>query len=173
MPRIRTSSGISKAAPRRVNSAKTRAAKAGCSRCAYTQRNQLTGNKLVGREILFCWKDDTWYSVIVVAYYPADDEYKIVYRVDDGLETTKLELGRWILLPQKRRIYNNNILEGAIIEFTYPGDGLRHRAMIYDYAQNGLRIKIAYLDEDHTDILKGGGWEYIKHSPCVDHSLKE
>lgn len=175
MPRVvRPESGITKPGPRRASSSsKPRAAKSSCTRCAYAQRNTQTGQKLVGREILFCWKDETWYSVIVVAYYPVDDEYKIVYRVDDGLETTTLEPGRFLVIPQKRRIYNNLILEGAIIEFTYPGDGMRHQAMIYDYAQNGTRLKIAYLNEDHTDILKGGGWEFVTQSPCIDYSVKE
>lgn len=117
------------------------------------------------------YSDGEWYSVVVVRYYPEEDEYKIVYPIDDGLETKKLEPGCWILVPRRRQIYNNLVLEGATIEFTYPADGKRHRAMVYDYANSGDRIKIAYLDEDHTDILKGNGWDFIKPSPCIDTSV--
>lgn len=127
------------------------------------------GDKLVGREVLVKYVDDEWYSVMVVRYYPREDEYKIVYLIDDGLETTKLTPGRWLLVPKRRQLYNNRILQGSIIEFTYPGDGLRHRAMVYDYAHTGERIKVAYLNEDHTDILKGGGWDFVTESPCISN----
>lgn len=138
-----------------------------CPHCNLEQNPQFTGDKLVGRELLVKYNDDQWYSVIVIRYYPREDEYKIVYQIDDGLETRKLVPGRWLLVPKRRQLYDNRILQGCIIEFTYPSDGQRHRAMVYDYAHTGERIKIAYLNEDHTDILKGGGWDFITESPCI------
>lgn len=139
-----------------------------CSSCNGSLDDESPGGALLeGREILVRYSDNQWYHVIVVRYYPLTNEYKIVYKVDDGLEVLQLLPGRWMLLPKHRPLYGNLILQGAIIEFTYPTDGRRHRGMIYDYAHHGERIKIAYLEEDHTDVLKGNGWDFISTSPCI------
>lgn len=141
-----------------------------CTRCvALSQPGRPTKSALLGREILFCWGEDlNWYVAVVVAYNAVQDEYRIVYRADDALETTKLVEGRWILLPKHRVTYDNKMLIGAVIEFIYPGDGKRHRAMVYEHSTDGDRIKIAYLNEEKTDLLCGSGWVYITQSPCAD-----
>ena len=133
-------------------------------------RQQTLGQDLVGREILVCWDDGVWYDAVVVQYYYDDEEYKIVYRADDGIEVTKLCNRRWILVPKKKDCTNQPILDGATIEFLYPPDGNRYKAMIYAYSNCGERLKIAYIDEHSTDNLKGGGWEFVSPSPCLDNS---
>lgn len=130
----------------------------------------LRGNELIGREILICWKDKLWYDAMVVNYYEEADEYKLVYRADDGVEILDLNQHRWTIVSKKSPLYNPYIIDGSIINFTYPGDGLVYSAMIYDSSSDGKRVKIAYIDEHTTDMLKGGGWCFIKHSPCIETS---
>lgn len=127
----------------------------------------LMGYELVGREILICWSDGQWYDAVVIRYYPESDEYKIAYRADEGVEIAPLHNRRWTVAPKKRKSRGRVILDGAIIEFMYPPDGVRYKAMIFDASANGDRIKIAYLDEHTTDTLKGGGWDFLTSSPCV------
>lgn len=114
-----------------------------------------------------------WYDAVVVAYYPETNEYKIVYRSDDGVELAPLHNRRWILAPKKRPFNGIPVLDGAIVEFEYPHDGERYLAMVYDYTHRGERLKVVYIDEHTTDKLKGGGWEFIKGSPCLDESPEE
>lgn len=128
----------------------------------------LIGEELVGREILICWDDGLWYDAVVVRYYPRPDEYKVVYRADDGVEITSLRKRRWTIAPKKSRINNSVILDGAIIQFIYPPDGKTYKAMIYDFSNSGKRIKIAYLNEHSTDTLKGEGWQFLTSSPCIE-----
>lgn len=114
-----------------------------------------------------------WYDAVVVAYYPESDEYKIVYRSDDGVEIARLRNRRWILAPKKRPVNGIPVLDGAIVEFEYPHDGKRYLAMIYDYTHRGERLKVVYINEHSTDKLKGGGWDFVRGSPCVDDSPQE
>eukprot|EP00177_Eucheuma_denticulatum_P001758 GFKZ01003162.1.p1 GENE.GFKZ01003162.1~~GFKZ01003162.1.p1 ORF type:complete len:194 (+),score=25.60 GFKZ01003162.1:271-852(+) len=134
--------------------------------CRYAQPESFPGSNLEGREILLCWDDGVWYEAIVVCYYPDLDEYKLVYRSDDAIEITRLRDRRWVLAPKKHCLSGETVLDGAIIEFEYPNDGKKYRAMIYDYSHHGDRLKIAYIDEHSTDNLKGGGWTFVTSSPC-------
>lgn len=126
------------------------------------------GHALVGREVLVCWDDGVWYDAVVVCYFEKDDEYKLVYRADDGIEIACLRNRRWLVAPKKLSTPKRPVLDGAIVEFLYPKDGIRYQAMIYDYSHRGERLKIAYLDEHTTDHLKGGGWDFISPSPCSE-----
>lgn len=135
--------------------------------------SRLDGDDLIGREVLVRWDDDVWYDALVVTYYPVPDEYKLVYRADDAIEVSKLCDLRWMLAPKKKARPNNPVLEGAIIEFEYPTDGKRYKAMIYNYTHGGERLKIAYIDDHTTDALKGGGWDFLTDSPCCARSDRE
>lgn len=137
----------------------------------FSQNEKLDGSELEGREVLICWDDGVWYDAVVVCYYPRQDEYKLVYRADDGIEVAKLRDRRWILAPKKKTRHNRPVLDGAIIEFEYPSDGIRYKAMVYDYSHRGERLKIAYIDEHTTDNLKGGGWDFLTSSPCLDDTV--
>lgn len=139
----------------------------------FVNSEMLIGRDLEGREILICWDDGVWYDAVVVRYYPVTDEYKMVYRADDGIEIAKLRDRRWILAPKKVSEKNRPVLDGALIDFEYPSDGKRYRAMIYDYSHRGERLKIAYIEEHTTDNLKGGGWDFVTTSPCLDDSPRE
>lgn len=136
----------------------------------FSQDEKLEGSELEGREVLVCWDDGVWYDAVVVCYYPREDEYKLVYRADDGIEIAKLRDRRWILAPKKKAHNDRPVLDGATIEFEYPSDGVRYKAMVYDYSHHGERLKIAYIDEHTTDNLKGGGWDFLTSSPCLDDS---
>lgn len=138
---------------------------------AFSQNEKLEGSELEGREALICWDDGVWYDAIIVCYYPRENEYKLVYRADDGIEVAKLRDRRWILAPKKRARQNRPVLDGAIIEFEYPSDGVRYKAMVYDYSHRGERLKIAYIDEHTTDNLKGGGWDFLTSSPCLEDAM--
>lgn len=129
---------------------------------------QPSGKDIVGREILVCWDDGVWYDAVVVRYFESSDEYKLVYRADDGIEIAPLRNRRWLLAPKKKCRPNRPILDGAIVSFIYPSDGQRYSAMVYDYSHGGERLKIAYLDEHSTDNLKGCGWDFLSTSPCAD-----
>lgn len=136
--------------------------------CKIPYPDDLIGKQLVGRELLICWVDGSWYEAVVVAYYPAKNEYKLVYRQDDGIEVISLDKRRWVLLPKKHaNLQPGPILDGAIIEFEYPRDQKRYKAMIYAYSEDASRLEIAYLEEHSTDSLKGEGWELITPSPCL------
>lgn len=128
--------------------------------------SHLKGHDLIGRELLVCWDDGVWYVAFIVTYYPISDEYKLVYRADDGIEVAKLCDRRWMLAPKKRACPNKPVLDGAIIEFKYPPDGQRYKAMIYNYTHGGERLRIAYIDDHTTDRIKGGGWDFLTDSPC-------
>lgn len=125
------------------------------------------GQQLVGREILICWEDDLWYDAVVVCFYPRQNEYKLVYRADDGIEILNLNKHRWTVAPKKSPLHHHQILDGTIIKFIYPPDGKSYNAMIYDANHNGSRIKVAYIEEHATDVLKGGGWDIVTSSPCI------
>lgn len=133
----------------------------------------LIGEQIVGREILICWDDGMWYDAIVVRYYPRKNEYKLVYRADDGIEITNLNERRWTIAPKKSLLNCPIILDGAIIEFIYPPDGRTYRAMVYDSSCNGARIKVAYINEHNTDTLKGGGWQFLTSSPCIEENTAD
>lgn len=133
----------------------------------------LTGHQLVGREILICWEDGQWYDAIVVRYFPHSDEYKLAYRADEGIEIAPLRDRRWTVAPKKSKSCHHVILDGAIIEFVYPPDGQRYKAMVFDASANGDKIKIAYLEEHTTDTLKGGGWDFLTTSPCISDDSPE
>lgn len=131
------------------------------------------GLDLIGREILICWEDGIWYDAVVVRFYQDVDEYKVVYISDDAIEITSLSSEKFIVKPKQRRGPTNLVLVGAIIEFTYPLDKKRYKAMVYGHSYNGDRLKIAYINEHNTDNLRGGGWDFLKESPCVDDSVSE
>ena len=131
------------------------------------------GLDLIGREILMCWEDGIWYDAVVVRYYQNVDEYKVVYISDDAIEITSLSTEKFIVKPKQRRGPTNPVLVGSIIEFTYPSDKKRYKAMVYSHSYTGDRIKIAYINEHNTDNLRGGGWDFLKASPCVDDSVSE
>lgn len=131
------------------------------------------GHALEGREVMICWEDGVWYNAVVVRYYPQHDEYKLVYRSDDGIEITSLANRRWVLAPKKRQTdYSHPVLDGCIIQFLYPKDKKTYRAMVYDYSEGGGKLKICYINEHCTDNLKGGGWQFITDSPCVEGRYK-
>lgn len=128
---------------------------------------ELRGEQLIGREILIRWEVGLWYDAIIVQYYEDEDEHKIVYRFDDGIEITRLTNRRWTLLAKKSSAdYQKPILDGAIVRFLYPKDGKVYKGMIYDYNSTGTIIKIAYLTEHSTDVLKGPEWDFLRRSPC-------
>lgn len=129
--------------------------------------SDLLGHQLVGREILVCWDDGHWYDAVVIRYYPQADEYKLAYRSDEAIEITSLYNRRWTVAPKKISSPSQVVLDGAIVEFMYPPDGLRYKAMIFDASASGDRIKVAYLDDHSTDHLKGRGWDFLTTSPCL------
>lgn len=138
--------------------------------------DRAAGEALVGTEVLMWWDrkewaSGTWHDAIVVRYYEAEDEHKLVYREDDGIEICKLSDRRWVLAPKKRSSRTRPVFDGCIIEFTYPGDGQRYKAMIYDYSRNGKLLKIAYLDDHTTDNIRGGEWKFLTRSPCEDKAV--
>lgn len=69
--------------------------------------------------------------------------------------------------PKKSKAHYHVILDGAIIEFVYPPDGEKYKAMVFDASANGDKIKIAYLDDHTTDTLEGRGWNFLTTSPCI------
>lgn len=125
------------------------------------------GDELLGREILVCWKDATWYEAIIVKYCPISENHTIVYRVDDTIEIVSLTNLRWQLLAKKIRRNGKLMLDGATIDFRHPIDKTNYRAMVYDHSSVGHKIKIVYLTENSTDVLRGEGWNVVKLSPCV------
>lgn len=130
--------------------------------------DSLIGHQLEGREILVYWEDDRrWYDATVVRYYPDSDKYYFVYKSDKTIEIARLRDLRWVIAPKKRKTQSPLILNGAIIEFIYPYDGLPHRAMIFDYTDTGDFVNVAYLNEHATDTLGGEGWDFITTSPCI------
>lgn len=129
---------------------------------------ELTGEQLVGREIIVYWEEESkWFDAIVVRYYENTEEYKLVYRADQSIEIVLLRDQRWVVAPMKLKSLYPVVLEGAIVKFKYPHDGLYYEAMIFEYSENGMTIRVAYLDEHTTDSLEGGGWEFITASPCI------
>lgn len=124
------------------------------------------GKDLQGRELLICWKDATWYEAVVVKYLPASHQYIIVYRTDDTLETVSLEKCRWMLLPKKTRDNGLPILDGAIVDFKHPVDHNNYQALVYDHSSTGIKLKVAYLGEQSTDVIRGSGWKFVRLSPC-------
>lgn len=139
----------------------------------FPQSEKLTGKALEGREILVCWDDGVWNDAVVVTYDESTDKHKIVYRLWDRLVNVRLRDHRWVLAPKKRPENDRPVLDGAVIEFEYPADGQRYRAMIYDYAAYGEHLKVVYIDENTTDNLKGGGWDFIRDSPCLEDGHSE
>lgn len=139
----------------------------------FPQSEKLTGKALEGREILVCWDDGVWNDAVVVTYDESTDKHKIVYRLWDRLVNVRLRDHRWVLEPKKRPENDMPVLDGAVIEFEYPADGQRYRAMIYDYAAFGEHLKVVYIDENTTDNLKGGGWDFISDSPCLEDGHSE
>lgn len=131
------------------------------------------GPDLVGREILICWTDGSWYDALVVRFYPRANEYKLVYRADDGVEVISLHGRRWLVSPKVPADTRPTVMDGAIVEFVYPVDGRRYKGMIYDYSHDGNRVEIAYLDEHSTDTIRGGNWDLISPSPCVEDQSSE
>lgn len=123
----------------------------------------VSGEELVGREVMVCWDDDVWYDAVVIRYLPEVEKYKLVYRMDDGIEVTGLRDRRWMLCAKKT---GGMVLDGAVIEFEWPKDRRRYQAMVYDYSADGRKLLVAYVEDDSTDCLTGGGWEFVKESPC-------
>lgn len=125
------------------------------------------GEDLVGREVLLCWDDDVWYDAVVIRYLPKEEKYKLVYRMDDGIEVTRLRDRRWMLMPKKSPTRKRPVLDGALIEFEWPRDNKMYKAMVYDYSDDAERLLVAYLDDNTTDCLTGGGWDFVTTSPCL------
>lgn len=129
----------------------------------------LIGHALVGREVNLLWEDKKRYDAVVVRYFPQDDEYKLVYLEDEGVEIAKIDDREWVLKRKRLSTKEHPVLTGAIIEFVYPLDQQRYRAMVYGHSDDCEQLKICYLDDHSTDCIGGRGWDYITDSPCAIH----
>lgn len=127
----------------------------------------MKGSAIVGREINLKYSDGRRYDAVVVRYYRGDDEYKLVYPDDEGVEVASLEGREWYLLEKRPSTTERPVLVGAIIEFVYPKDQERYKAMIYHHSSDGEQLKVCYLDEHSTDAIGGRGWDFVTDSPCA------
>lgn len=134
---------------------------------AMDDESELEGHAIVGREINLKWSDGRRYDAVVVRYYHRDDEYKLVYPEDEGVEVASLQGREWHLLEKKISTPDRPVLIGSIIEFVYPKDQLKYQAMVYQHSENGEQLKVCYLDEHSTDAIGGRGWDFVTDSPCA------
>lgn len=130
-------------------------------------RRRVEGALLVGREINLRWEDGNRYEAVVVRYYDREDEYKLVYTADDGVEVACINNRDWYALKKKVSIREKPVLTGAIIKFIYPKDRKMYKAMIYHHSDNGEQLKVCYIDEHSTDAIGGRGWSFVTQSPCA------
>lgn len=128
---------------------------------------RLTGHNLVGREINLLWEDRQRYDAVVVRYFPQDNEYKLVYIADEGVEVANIDNRDWVLKKKRISTRENPVLTGAIIEFVYPLDKKRYQAMVYGHSDDCEQLKVCYLDDHTTDCIGGRGWDFITDSPCA------
>lgn len=128
---------------------------------------QLTGHSLVGREINLLWEDKQRYDAVVVRYFPRENEYKLVYTADEGVEVANIDDREWVLKKKRISTNENPVLTGAIIEFVYPLDKKRYQAMVYGHSDDCEQLKVCYLDDHTTDCIGGRGWDFITDSPCA------
>lgn len=131
------------------------------------QNEILQGEALVGREINLVWEDGNRYDAVVVRYYKKDDEYKLVYIADDGVEVANIDDRDWYLLSKRYSTPEDPVLIGAIVKFIYPDDKKMYKAMIYQAEPLGERLRVCYLDEHSTDAIGGRGWSFVTSSPCA------
>lgn len=128
---------------------------------------EVSGYELVGREINLKWVNGSRYDAVIVRYIKRDNEYKIVYPFDDGVEVASLANREWRLLPKRHTTPERDVLIGSIVEFVYPMDKQKYQAMIYGHSDNGDQLKICYLEDHSTDCIGGKGWEFVTPSPCA------
>lgn len=128
---------------------------------------QLSGHALVGREINLLWEDKQRYDAVVVRYFPRENEYKLVYIADEGVEVANIDDRDWVLNKKRISTKENPVLTGAIIEFVYPLDKKRYQAMVYGHSDDCEQLKVCYLDDHTTDCIGGRGWDFITDSPCA------
>lgn len=112
------------------------------------------------------WEDDEkWYDAFVVRYYPKKREFKLVYTADDCVEITSLDKRRWRVAPKWRS--NTDVTVGAVIRFIYPKDEKPYLAMIYERNEDASRLKVAYIEDFATDVVKGNVWNIMKPAPVL------
>lgn len=138
-----------------------------------SENEPIEGNALVGREISLLWEDGKRYTAVVVRYYQKDDEYKLVYPEDEGVEIADIKDRQWYLLDKRISTDEKPVLTGATIKFVYPKDKLSYTAMIYHHSPSGHQLKVCYIDEHSTDAISGKGWTFITNSPCAHHIDEE
>lgn len=129
----------------------------------------MSGYELVGREINLLWENGSRYDAVVVSFHKRDNEYKLVYPCDDGVEVASIEDRQWRLLGNRSTTKVRPMLVGAIVEVVYPVDKKTYQAMIYSQSDNDDIVKICYLQEYTIDYISGNNWKVIVQSPYATY----
>lgn len=127
-----------------------------------------TGYALVGRLMTIQWDDKHWYKAMVTAFTAHHNRYRVIYTDTHEFENVNLDEVVYKLCA-KYTSQQVSINVGRVIEYRHPRDQCLRKALVYAENMDTGVLRIANLTDEKMFKIRGGGWEYLSHSPCIIH----